>query len=95
MLVWIGIRSSPHFDNVWVLYHRKESRFNRKVNNTSDETVRVGLNLLTELFDGIPGILSLALRDDDSRISDVVWCGELSVGKNKCDYADPTYTHGK
>ena len=61
MLVRIGIRSSSHFDNIGMLYHREESRFNRKVNNTGDETVRVGLNLLTELLDGIPGILSLAL----------------------------------
>ena len=72
MLVWIRIRSSSHFDNIGVLYHRKESRFNRKVDNTGNETVRVGLNLLTKLLDGVSGILSLALLFG---IYEYIWLG--------------------
>ena len=45
-----------------MLNNSQEPRFDREVDDSGYETIRIGLDLFTELLDGVSGILALALR---------------------------------
>jgi len=61
-----------------MLNDSQEPRFDREVDDSGYETIRIGLDLFTELLNGVSGILALALWLQISR--EGVWTLVVIVG---------------
>lgn len=74
-----------------MLNDSQEPRFDREVDDSGYETIRIGLDLFTELLNGVPGILALALWLQISREGYVsgdrwAWASRMSPKISRIDF---------